>query len=203
MKLLKISKDSQIMNCTPNFRHSLKFGGAFLMAKFTIEEKIKAVKRYLEGDKGCQTIAKEIGVHKSKVQFWIRKYEYHGENAFFKSYTNYSLNYKLDVLKYMNDNGTSIFETAAIFNLPSASTLWNWHRLFETQGSAALKPKKKGRSNMKKKNQKASKKAAPTEGSIQALQQELEELRMENAYLKKLNALVQNKEKSPNKTKRK
>ena len=103
----------------------------------------------------------------------------------------------------MNDYGTSIFETAAIFNLPSASTLWNWHRLFETQGSAALKPKKKGRPNMKKKNQKASKKAAPTEGSIQALQQELEELRMENAYLKKLNALVQNKEKSPNKTKRK
>jgi transposase len=173
------------------------------MAKFTIEEKMEAVKRYLEGDEGCRTIAKEIGVHKSKVQFWVRKYEYHGENAFFKSYTNYPLNFKLDVLNYINDNGTSIFETAAIFNLPSASTLWNWHRLFETQGSAALKPKKKGRPNMKKKNQKASKKEAPVEGSIEALQKELEALRMENAYLKKLNALVQNKEKSPNKTKRK
>ena len=191
------------MNCTPNFRHSLKFGGAFLLAKFTIEEKIQAVKRYLEGNDSCQTIAKEWGVHKSKVQYWVRKHEYHGENAFFKSYTNYTLNFKLDVLNYMNDKGTSIFETAAIFNLPSESTLCKWRYLLETQGLDALKPKKKGRPNMNKKDQKPSKKSSPDKGSIEALQQELEALRMENAYLKKLNALVQNKEKSPNKTKRK
>lgn len=41
------------------------------------------------------------------------------------------------------------------------------------------------------------------ESSIEALQAENERLRMENVYLKKLNALVQNKEKSRNKTKRK
>ncbi|GIO35139.1 hypothetical protein J2TS6_62800 [Paenibacillus albilobatus] len=39
------------------------------------------------------------------------------------------------------------------------------------------------------------------EGSVEALHAEVERLRMENAYLKKLNALVQTKEKSPNKTK--
>ena len=50
---------------------------------------------------------------------------------------------------------------------------------------------------------KESKKNKPAEGSIEALQTEIERLRMENAYLKKLNALVQNKEKSPNKTKHK
>jgi transposase len=169
------------------------------LAKIMNEEKIKTVKRYLEGKDGYLTIAKEIGVHRKIVQYWVRRYEFHGEKAFSNSYTNYSLEYKLDVLKYMNENGTSIFETAAIFNLPSDSTLRQWQNLLESHGVDALKSKKKGRPRMKK----DTKKTMPIEGSVEALQAEVERLRMENAYLKKLNALVQNKGKSPNKTKRK
>ncbi len=44
-------------------------------------------------------------------------------------------------------------------------------------------------------------KQVPAEGS--ALETRIKQLEMENAYLKKLKALVQNKEKSPNKTKHK
>ena len=99
----------------------------------------------------------------------------------------------------MNEHGTSILETAALFNLPSDTTLWNWKRILETQGVDALQSKKKGRPSMKKKTGKQE----ITKGSMEALQAEVEHLRMENEYLKKLNALVQNKEQSPNKTKRK
>ncbi len=56
---------------------------------------------------------------------------------------------------------------------------------------------------MTNKNKNITKKQEATEGSVEALQAELERLRMENAYLKKLNSLVQNKEKSPKQTKRK
>jgi transposase len=56
---------------------------------------------------------------------------------------------------------------------------------------------------MKKDNKKETKKQAPADDSIETLKAELKQLRMENEYLKKLNTLVQNKEKSPNKTKRK
>ena len=55
---------------------------------------------------------------------------------------------------------------------------------------------------MKKESNKQPKQT-PVEGSLEALQAEIERLTMENEYLKKLNALVQNKEKSPNKTKQK
>ena len=44
-------------------------------------------------------------------------------------------------------------------------------------------------------------KQAPIEGSTEALQARIKQLEMENEYLKKLNALVQNKEKSLRKTK--
>ena len=44
------------------------------------------------------------------------------EEAFKKRYTNYSSQFKLDVLNYMNEHGTSINETAAIFNIPFLRT---------------------------------------------------------------------------------
>ncbi len=46
-------------------------------------------------------------------------------------------------------------------------------------------------------------KQTPVEGSVEALEARIQQLEMENEYLKKLNALVQNKEKSRNRTKHK
>ncbi|QAV07620.1 IS3 family transposase [Bacillus vallismortis] len=155
------------------------------MAKFKNEEKINAVLRYINGNESLLGIANHIGVHKRVLQYWVRKYQYHGEKAFLKSYTNYPVQYKLDVLDYMNEHGTSILETAAIFNLPSDSTLWNWQHVVQTQGADALKTKKKGRPSMKKKTRKQ----APAIGSIEALQAENERLRMENEYFKKVECL--------------
>jgi transposase len=191
------------LNCTRIVRHTLTIRGAFFMVKFSPEEKIQAVKEYLSGNDGGKTIANSIGVHASVLHQWIKQYEQFGEFAFEKRYTSYPAQYKLDVLNYMNEQGTSIRETAAIFNIPSHETLRKWKIAYETEGLDALQLKKKGHPSMKNENKKTLKKQAPAEGSVEALQLELERLRMENAYLKKLNALVQNKEKSPNKTKRK
>lgn len=123
------------------------------MAKFSVEEKLKAVKRYISGKESQRTIADSIGVHKSVLQKWIKQYQFHGEKAFEKGYTSYTLQYKLDVLKYMNEQGTSIKETAAIFNIPSHATLLQWKKQLETEGIDALIPKKKGRPSMKNENQ--------------------------------------------------
>jgi transposase-like protein len=173
------------------------------MARFSSEEKIQAVRQYIDGNEGGQTIAKSIGVHPSLLHQWIKQYALFGDDAFEKRYTPYPAQFKLDVLNYMNEHGTSIRETAAIFNIPSYETLRKWKVAYETEGFDALQSKKKGRPSMKNKNNKTSNTQVPDEGSIEALQAENERLRMENAYLKKLNALVQNKEKSPNKTKHK
>ena len=47
------------------------------------------------------------------------------------------------------------------------------------------------------------KQAKQAPGSVEELEERIKQLEMENEYLKKLNALVQHKEKSPNRTKHK
>jgi transposase len=105
----------------------------------------------------------------------------------------------MDVLNYMNETGTSVLETAAIFHLTAPSTIYTWRMILEEQGIDALYSIKRGRVTMKKE----SKKKQPIEGSQEALLAEIDRLRMENAYLKKLNALVQEERKSQNVKKRK
>jgi transposase len=173
------------------------------MAKFTAEDKLQAVGRYLNGHESSNEIARSLKTDHKAILKWVKQYEYNGVEAFIKPCTNYTQQFKLDVLNYMIEHGTSLNETAAIFKIPAPSTIIAWRKLFETQGLDALRSKKKGRPSMKKGNVKRDTINTPTEGSVEALQAELERLRMENAYLKKLNALVQNKEKSPNKTKHK
>lgn len=172
------------------------------MSKFTAEEKLQAVQRYLNGNESYKDIGQSIGVNKKSIIIWVKQYEHNGLYAFMKRCTNYTQQYKLDVLNFMIENGTSLTETAATFNIPAPSTILVWRRQLETQGIGALQSKKKGRPSMKKESRKQSKQA-PIEGSVEALEARIKQLEMENAYLKKLNALVQNKEKSPNKTKHK
>ncbi|MDP1422026.1 IS3 family transposase [Peribacillus simplex] len=159
------------------------------MARFSSEEKIQAVRQYIDGHEGGQTIAKSIGVHPSLLHQWIKQFALFGEDAFEKRYTPYPAQFKLDVLNYMNEHGTSIRETAAIFNIPSYETLRKWKVAYETEGFDALQSKKKGRPSMKNKNNKTSNTQVPDEGSIEALQAENERLRMENAYFKKVECL--------------
>ena len=59
------------------------------MAKFTTEEKLQAIIRYLDGNESFREIAKSIGTHKILLR-WVKQFEYHGEKAFVKCYTNYT-----------------------------------------------------------------------------------------------------------------
>jgi transposase len=188
------------LNCTPIVRHTANnWRCSFYMSKFNIEEKIEAVIRYQQGSKGVKTIAKSIGVDHTVLLNWIKQYEHHGEDAFKKPYTSYTTEFKLDVLNFIKETGTSIREAAAIFNIATHSTVQKWQKGFELHGIDALKPTKKGRQSMKKEP----KMNLPAEGSEEALRAEIERLRMENAYLKKLKALIQEKERLRNKTKHK
>ena len=170
------------------------------MAKFTNNQKIEVIKRYQNGSDSIKEIAKSMGTSWSVVANWIKQFDYHGLAAFEKSYTMYTPQFKMDVLNYMNENGVSSEQAAVIFKISSPGQIRKWRSQLEKDGMNALFSKKKGRPSMKKETNKQPKQT-PVEGSTEALQTRIKQLEMENEYLKKLNALVQAKEKSLKKTK--
>ena len=170
------------------------------MAKMSPEDKLAAVERYVNGKESSRTVAADFGISHRYLLGLVKQYQHNGIEVFVRQYTNYTKTFKLDVLNYMTEHGTSLHETAAIFNIAASSSIRNWQKQFETLGEDALQPKKKGRQSMKKESTKQPKNVL-AEGSTKALQARIQQLEMENEYLKKLNALVQAKGKSPKKTK--
>lgn len=169
------------------------------MTKYSLELKLEAVLAYLEGVESFQTVASRFCVKPSPLKNWVAHYKKYGVEGLVSTYTNYDIHFKMDVLNYMTNTGASYVEAATTFRIPSPQTVWKWKHLVDTEGVDALQPKVKGRPTMNKQ----SKKNQPVEGSEEALRAEIESLRMENAYLKKLQALIQEKEKLQTKIKRK
>lgn len=99
----------------------------------------------------------------------------------------------------MHATGASMRQTAAHFNIPSMKSVSDWERIYYEEGKEALFEERRGRtSKMGTKRPRKNKKTIQENEDLLA---EVQRLRMENEYLKKLNALVQEREKSEKKTK--
>jgi transposase len=173
-----------------------------LMAKFSNKEKLKVAKRYIHELFSYRDLATHIGVDESVLRYWVMLYRYHGDEAFSFPYTNYPSAFKLRVIQFIQEANYSIREASAIFHIPDPCMVRRWMKKWELGGLDALKSTKKGTSIMTSRNQKKRTGTESSNQSIEEMKKELEHLRMENAYLKKLKALVQEEE-SPKKSKRK
>ncbi|MGE7274695.1 helix-turn-helix domain-containing protein [Brevibacillus panacihumi] len=83
------------------------------MAKYSPDEKLEAVLEYLEGHKSFKTIAEEREMSLAPLKRWVMRYREHGVEGLVSTYTNYGIQFKIDVLNYMNEFVASMFETAA------------------------------------------------------------------------------------------
>ena len=167
------------------------------MSKYSSEFKLEVVKYYLENNVGYQTAADHFGVAYSPVLRWVRKYKENGYAGLMKNQiASYSGDFKINVVEYMHTNHLSCQETAFHFNLAGDYVVSKWERIYYEEGPQGLYIERRGRSkNMSSKPKK--KKLDKEEDLIE----EVQRLRMENEYLKKLNALVQERIKRENKKK--
>lgn len=171
------------------------------MSKFTNEFKLLVAKQYKNESISFRDLAKQVGVDNSVIRYWVMLFEHHGDQAFDFPYTKYASSLKLRIIQFINETNYSIREASAIFHIPDPSMVRRWMKKWQKGGVDALETTEKGPSTMTSSNHKKNTQNL-TDQSREALEKELEYLRMENAYLKKLRALVQEK-KSPTKLKRK
>ena len=154
------------------------------MSKYSDEFKLKVVNAYLLGEGGAGTIANKYNVARTCVQQWVAQYELTG--SFTKPTRHFSGEFKLKVLNYQQEHHLSDLQTALIFGITNHGTICAWRKKYITGGTEALFQKQGRRSKMPKKSLIPNK---PREEWTK--DEELAYLRMENEYLKKLNALIQ------------
>ena len=166
--------------------------------KYSLEIKKEVVKYYLEIGSIKRT-AERFDIHKGSIKTWVDIYREHGYEGLGVKNGSYTGDFKKFVVEYMINTKSSARHTAAYFNIPSHTSISNWMRIHEKNGAEALFVENRGASGkMKSTNTIKTKKVKKEEKDLLA---EVEYLRMENAYLKKLNALVQEREKSDQKIK--
>ncbi len=165
------------------------------MAKYSNEFKLEIVKEYLEGSLGYNSLAKKYSISScTTIRCWVQAYKTLGEKGLCKKHTKqvYTVQFKLDVLNFMKQTGASYQDTAIKFNMNNPSLIVNWYRKLSREGIEGLKVKRKGRSPMSKNRKAKSVKPDKNLSREEQLERENELLRLEIAYLKKLDAFQGN-----------
>jgi transposase len=160
----------------------------------SIEQKLEAVKKVLEENMPIYAVAREMGFHKTSVAQWTKRYREHGMDGIEKKPRGkvYPGEFRLQVLRDISDNNLTYRDAAVKYNISSHPAIKRWEMILENEGEEGLMKDKRGKGKYSKPRGRT-----PNLGreEIKDVYKENERLRMEVDYLKKLNALVRDKEK--------
>lgn len=157
--------------------------------KYSAELKMEIVNLVLKEGKSIDEVAEKFYVHKGDISKWVAAYQYHGAEGVERQYRTYTPEFKRQVIEDMRSNHLSYRETAAKYNIGIHSTIKQWERIYLEKGYEGLKEQKRGRTP----GQKIGRPPALRKTIQEDLIAENQRLKMENEYLKKLNALIRTK----------
>jgi transposase len=168
------------------------------MGKYAVQVKLLAVQDYCSGKAGLREVAHRHDVDFSSLRQWVAAYQVHGATALeVKKVQHYSAEFRLSVLKRMHDEQLSYRQVAALFDIRKFNIVGDWERRYDDGGENALsrQPKRVGSHRKMPKPTLPAQPQPPDDESRtrDELIAELNQLRLENDYLKKLDALVQKK----------
>lgn len=165
------------------------------MGKYTEQFKLTAISAYLDGNEGFRKVAQHFGIDFSLLRRWVSSHQSKSSLSPRSHGRRYDDDFKRQVLSFMHEHRLSMRQTAAHFGLGQSSQIGNWQRQYYSGDPVAPVDRRKKLIKVPKKIKPA--KPTDTDDSQKPRDQlmaELEYLRMENAVLKELKALREEKE---------
>lgn len=153
--------------------------------KYDFSFKKSVVSEVIDAGLSTMVASRLHGLNESMVRRWVSFYKEHGPEGLKPINNQYNPNFKVKVILEMRKNGLSFNHTCVRFKIPSVGCLMKWVKIYDQEGPEGLNNKHRRRArSMPRKPKK------PMTREEQLLD-ELADLKAENAYLKKLHALVQ------------
>lgn len=152
---------------------------------YSIKQKKEVINYLINNDVSLYQAQKKFNINRETIRIWLYKYKHGGDKKLknSKKYNKYTGQFKVDVVEYMHEHRFSHKKTSIIFMI-SDYLVKEWDLVYRHEGKDVLlkgnymKSRRKKTLDLKEK-------------SREELLEEIEQLRMENAYLKKLRALIQ------------
>lgn len=166
-------------------------------AKYSIKQKDAIVRAVLSGKVSISRKAKELGCPRSTIRRWLGQYKRCGIKGFKLRNGSYKGPFKVRVVRCYLKKGLSLKEAASFFKIPNEAVICQWVKIYKRSGAMGLVNDSRGRKKALMTKKPGKRKGTPTDPTAQKLaemQKELDYLRAENAFLKKLEALVQEEE---------
>ena len=165
------------------------------MVKFTLEQKLQALNLLKEGY-SSRSAAQIIGAGSHQmIDCWAAQYQHFGVQGLEirRTHQIYRGQFKLQVLNWRKEHDEIYQNTAIHFKITTPSLIAHWQKSFDEGGLDALFTKR-GRPPMNKSPKKAVKNTSSELSELERLRLENRQLRIENDYLKKVEALARRKD---------
>ncbi len=161
--------------------------------KYTKEFKLECVMKYKNGDHIDDPPGVNHKAFHNQILRWVRQYDSLGEFALDHNRPTLSIEERIGLIVRV-ENGESYSSVALSVGIQH-DLLIKWHKIYRQEGIEGLQSLKRGKPKMSKnpKIQKPLEQMTPEEKN-KYYEERLEYLEAENAYLKKLKALVEERQ---------
>ncbi len=160
------------------------------MSKLTIEKRIIIYEKRKQG-RTVSSLGLEFGVSQSAIKYLIRLIDKHGYSILREDKNNYySIEFKKEAINRVLINGETLNEVSIDMGLSNIGLISSWIRKYKEMGYNVIE-NKRGRKTSMAKETKKNYEEMSAEEKIKFLENKNIYLEAENAYLKKLGALIQ------------